>query len=114
MSREGAIVLVLVCAFATAVSQILLKEGAKRHGGGGGLSVYLNAFVLAGYAVFMFVTFGMIHAFRFLDYKYGPILASASYVFVVILGVFVLRERLSLRRLAGASFIIIGILLFNI
>jgi multidrug transporter EmrE-like cation transporter len=44
----------------------------------------------------------------------GTILEASGYIWVTVLGVIFLRERVSPRKLAGLAVIIIGIVVFNI
>jgi drug/metabolite transporter (DMT)-like permease len=52
-------------------------------------------------------------ALRYLPLSMSPILESASYIFVSIMGYFLLKEKFSRRKIAGLALILLGILVFS-
>lgn len=100
----------IAAAFVTAVSQILLKKSAlKEHRGL--LSQYLNVYVILGYLLMMTALVMNIWAYRSVEYHLGPLLNASSYIFVLIMGKLILKEKISRRALTGNLLILIGILI---
>ena len=97
-------------AFLTAVSQLLLKESANREHKNF-LAEYLNWRVILAYAIFFGVLLSNTYAYTRVDMKYGSIIDTLAYVFVFLLSVFILHEKISKRKLIGNLLIIAGILI---
>lgn len=98
-------------AFLSAVSQLLLKQSAN-HPHTSPIRAYLNGRVLGAYAVLAVTVFVNIWAFRSLDYKYGEVLLSSSYGFVLLLSRIVLREKITWTVFCGNLLIAIGIAVY--
>lgn len=100
-------------AFLAALSQLLLKTSANRTYRNK-LSEFLNIRVMLGYGI-LFSTFLLnIVAYRGIEYKYGPILNSTSYAFVLLLGGLILKEKITYKKIMGMMLIIIGIIIFSL
>jgi drug/metabolite transporter (DMT)-like permease len=96
-----------------AISQILLKTSAdKTHASR--LGEYLNWHVMGGYALLFSSMLLNIVAYRWVELKAGPVFGSASYVFALVLGALILRERVTPGLLWGNVLIILGIIVFNL
>ena len=100
-------------AFLTAVSQLLLKESANREHKNF-LAEYLNWRVILAYAIFFGVLLSNTYAYTRVDMKYGSIIDTLAYVFVFLLSVFILHEKISKRKLIGNLLIIAGILIYSL
>ena len=90
----------LLSSFLAAISQILLKLSAKKN--------HKNWIIL------LLTMIMNIYAYSGIDYKFGPILTTTSYIFVVILSIYILKEKLNKNKIIGISLILIGIVIFNI
>lgn len=100
----------VAAAFVTALSQILLKKSAmKEHTDLA--SQYLNVHVILGYILMMAALVMNIWAYRTVEYHLGPLLNASSYIFVLVMGKLVLKEKVSARALAGNLLILAGILI---
>ena len=53
-----------------------------------------------------------IFAFTGMDYKNGPIIESVGYILVMLLSWWLLKEKLTLRKVLGNCLILVGILIF--
>lgn len=53
---------------------------------------YINPFVISGYLLLLLTMIMNIYAYSGIDYKFGPILTTTSYIFVVILSIYILKE----------------------
>ncbi len=100
--------LMVGAAFVAAVSQILLKISAGKKEQKG-IFEYLNPWVITGYALLMASLVMNMWAYQYVEYRFGPVINAASYVFVLILGRLLLKEKITLRKFAGNFLIILGI-----
>lgn len=103
----------LLSGLVAAISQIILKKAAVRPNGKAGIMKYMDARILAAYALLLLTLFMGMVALRYMPYKYAPVLSTFSYIFVLVLGKAVLKEQASAGQMAGAALIIAGIVLFH-
>lgn len=97
---------VLISAF----SQILLKiEASKEHKSV--IYEYLNVRVILAYIMFFGATLVTIYCYKVLPLSIGAMLDSCGYVFVTVLGYFILKEKVSRRKLLGIALVLIGVLI---
>jgi len=104
--------LVIVGVFIASVSQLLLKQSAiiKRESY---IREYLNSNVIIAYFLFaLSVGLNIIAMKQGVQLKEIPVLETLGYIFVFSLSYFFLKERLNLREIIAASFIIVGIIVF--
>ena len=93
------------------VSQILLKISAKKTHSSF-LEEYLNVFVITGYVLLGASTLTTIAAYRGIEFKNGPIIESLGYVLVMALSYFILKEKITKRKLIGYGLILVGVVVF--
>lgn len=105
--------ILLLSVFVASVSQILLKLSANKTYANR-LREYLNPLVVAGYGLLFISTLLTMVALKKVPLSWSPVIESASYLFVSVLGYFVLRERFTKRKLLGLLVILIGILVFSL
>jgi len=99
--------------FFTAISQVLLKQSANRtysHP----VFEYLNWRVILAYFLFFGVLLLNTYAYTQVDMKYGPVLDTFAYVFVLLLSYFVLKEKITKGKVIGNLIIIAGIIIYTI
>jgi len=105
--------LVLVAVLISAFSQLLLKMSARKA-----YSVwwqsYINVLVISAYGMFFGTTLFNAIAMRYIPLSLAAALESSSQIFVAIISVVFLKEKLSRRKLAGLALIVFGIVLFSI
>ena len=95
------------------VSQVLLKKSAlKKYDNV--IKEYLNPYVIGGYGLLFGSMLLTVYAYSGMDYKNGPVIESLGNVFVLVLGYFVFRERISFRKILGIACIIAVIFIFNL
>lgn len=100
-------------AFLTAVSQLLLKQSASlKHTSL--LKEYLNWRVLLAYTLFFGVLLSNTYAYTQVDMKYGSIIDTLAYVFVFVLSVVILKEKITKKKLIGNLLIMAGILIYSL
>ena len=97
--------------FVASCSQILLKKSANEEHKSL-LKEYLNVRVILGYGLLFASTIITIIAFKGIDFKNGPIIENAGYIFVMILSYFFLKEKITKRMILGNILILIGIIVF--
>ena len=107
--------MLLMCAgtFFSAVSLMLLKIIAGktyRHP----IFEYLYWRVITAYGIFFGVLLLNTYAYTRVDMKYGPVIDSFAYVFILILSSLILGEKITRRKLAGNLIIIAGILIYTL
>ncbi len=114
MSKLQISILILVgSVFIASVSQILLKKSADRTYSSW-LREYLNPLVIGGYALLFGSTILTMIALREVPLSWSPVIESAGYIFVSVLGYFFLKERFSRRKLLGFAVILLGIFIFSL
>lgn len=96
----------------SSISQIMLKKSADKTYETT-LREYLNPLVIIAYAMFFCSMLITMYCYKYVDVSAGPILESAGYIFVAVLGYIFLRERFSLKKIIGMAVIIAGIALFS-
>ena len=103
----------ILAAFITALSQILLKRQANvtQGSGKGFFSKFLNVRVIVSYAL-LFLTLAVNQiALIKVPVSVMPCITATSFIWVFVLGILVLKEHVSRRRLAGVAIIIAGVLI---
>ena len=116
MSKEM-LTMVFSCVFLgsvliSSISQIMLKKSADKTYETT-LREYLNPLVIIAYAMFFCSMLITMYCYKYVDVSAGPILESAGYIFVAVLGYIFLRERFLLKKIIGMAVIIAGIALFS-
>ncbi|MBQ1239269.1 MAG: EamA family transporter [Ruminococcus sp.] len=101
----------LVSVFISSVSQILLKKSADKTYDSK-LKEYLNPLVIVAYGMFFCSMLITMYCYRFVDVSAGPILESAGYVFVAVLGYIFLKEKFTKKKIIGMVVLLCGIALF--
>ena len=106
-------VLMFFGTFLSAISQILLKKSAEQKHETF-LKEYLNWRVITAYGIFFAVLLLNKYAYTRIDLKYGAVIDTFTYVFVLLLSVLLLHEKVSKRQLIGNLFILAGIFIYNL
>ncbi len=99
--------------FFTAISQVLLKQSANRtyrHP----IFEYLNWRVILSYGIFFGVLLLNTYAYTQVDMKYGAVIDTCSYLFVMILSWLLLKEHFSRGQLIGNLIILTGIFIYTL
>ncbi|MGN1327337.1 MAG: EamA family transporter [Clostridia bacterium] len=100
---------VLISAFA----QILLKNSANIKKDNK-IREYLNFKTILAYLIFFGATLCTVFAYKYVPLSMGPILGTTEYLFVAILSYWLLKEKISKKKLIGLFTIMLGILIFSI
>lgn len=107
------ILIMLGGTFFSAVSQILLKQSANIKYDNP-IREYLNFRVILSYAIFMLILLLNTWCYTKVDMRYGPVIDTATYVFVLILSYLVLKEKITKGKIIGNLIIIAGIIVYTI
>ena len=107
------VLIFLLSVFIASFSQILLKKSANRNHTNGWRE-YLNKYVITAYFIFIISTILTIIAYKGVELKYGPIIGSVGYIFILIMGKMFLNEKITRNRILGIFLIIIGIVVFKL
>jgi drug/metabolite transporter (DMT)-like permease len=92
-------------------SQILLKKSSTRTYPSW-IREYLNPFVICGYGLMFMAMLFSTFAYSGLDYTNVPLLESCGYITVMVLSYFFFKEKITLRKVAGMTIILIGIAVY--
>ena len=107
------IIILLVSVFISSVSQIILKTAANRTYASR-IREYLNVREIISYVMFLGSTLLTMLALRYLPLSLQPILEASSYIFVSVMGYFMLKERFGKRKLIGLALILAGIFVYSV
>jgi multidrug transporter EmrE-like cation transporter len=92
------------------VSQIILKSSADMKYDNK-LKEYLNPRVIIAYGIFFFATLVTVYAYKGIPLSVGPILETTGYLWISLLGYFILKEKISRRKLIGLVIVVAGIII---
>jgi small multidrug resistance pump len=97
----------------SAFSQILLKKssGIERDSK---MKEYFNPYVIGGYGITFTCMVLMVIAYKGLPFKYGAILESLVYLYVMILSRIFFKEELTAKHIIGNLIIVCGVAVFSI
>ena len=107
------VLIFLLSVFIASVSQILLKKSANKNHTNEWRE-YLNKYVITAYFIFFISTILTIIAYKGVELKYGQIIESVGYIFVLIMSKMFLDEKITKNKLLGIFLIIVGIFVFNV
>ena len=79
------------------ISQIMLKKSADKK-----------------YELFFLSSLLTVYAYKFVPLSLGPVLEASGYIFVSVMGYFILKEKIGRKKLLGLIVIIAGIVIFNL
>ena len=109
---EKYIIVWIISVLISSVAQVMLKaEANKEHESR--LKEYLNPMVISAYGIFFLSTFLTMYALKYVPLTYSPIIEPLSYIFVPLIGVLVLKEKISRRRVLGIVIMLVGIAVFS-
>lgn len=107
------VLLFVFSVFIASVSQTILKISAEKKYDSR-LQEYLNPKVIIAYGMFFLSSLITVVAYKYVPLSMGPILESSGYIFVTLLGFFVLHEKIGKKKLMGLLVILAGITIFNL
>ena len=107
------VLIAIVSGVLSSFSQVLLKKSSNIERESK-IKEYLNPYVVVGYGITVFCMLLMVFAYKGLPYKYGSILESLVYLYIMVLSKLFLNERMTVRRVVGNIIIVLGVVVFNI
>ena len=107
------VIVFLVSVLISSISQVILKTSANEEHDNK-VKEILNIKVIFAYGLFFAATLLTMLAYRKVPLSMGAVLETTGYVYVAILGRFVLKEKLDRYKICGNLLIILGIILFSI
>lgn len=107
------ILIVVISCLISASAQVLLKKSSliERQVK---IKEYLNLYVIIGYGMTFISMLLMIVAYKRLPLKYGTVLESLAYVYILILSKVFLGEKITTNKVLGNLLIITGIMVFTV
>ena len=94
----------------SAFSQILLKLAARRQYSSW-IYEYLNVKVIVAYFIFFVATLITVYCYKVVPLSLGAMLEASGYVFVTVLGRLILKEKVSIQKIAGMALVIAGVMI---
>ena len=105
-------ILVVATVF-SAFSQVLLKQSARREHANW-IREYLNWRVITAYGISFAVLFANTYAYTGVDMRFGPVIDTFTYVFVMVFSFVLLKEKFTRGQLIGNLIIISGVLIYTL
>ncbi len=102
----------LFSVFISSCSQVILKKSAQVKYDSW-IKEYLNVRVISAYTIFFISSFLTMYAYKYVPLSMGPMLEACGYIFVTVLGVWVLKESVKKKKIAGMALIIAGIVVVS-
>ena len=103
----------MLSVFISSVAQVMLKIAANKTYTSR-IREYLNPLVIIAYGIFFASTILTMYALKYVPLTMSPIIESTSYIFVPVLGVFMLKEKITARRWLGMAVMLVGIFIFTL
>lgn len=94
-----------------AFSQLLLKKSADQEHASF-WKQYLNWRVITGYCMLLCSMLCTVWAYSGMDYKFGPAIEAIGFGLVAFLSWWLLKERLTKKKILGIALIIGGLIVF--
>ena len=101
----------LISVLVSSFSQIILKiSSEKKHKDI--LHEYVNPRVIGAYGMFVISTLLTMYAYKGVPLTLGTLLEAVGYIYIPVLSYIFLRERITINKIIGSSFIILGIAVY--
>lgn len=104
--------IMLAGTFFSAISQVLLKQSANKVYKNP-IQEYLNWRVIVAYGIFFGVLLLNTWCYTKVDMRFGPVIDTAAYVFVLFFSWLILKEKITKGKLIGNLIIVAGILIYT-
>jgi len=107
------LLILFVATIFSAASQVLLKQSARMEHKSW-IYEYLDWRVITAYIIFFGVLVSTTVAYTGVDMRFGPVIDTFTYVFVMLFSIVLLRERFTKGQMIGNIIIIIGVLIYTL
>ena len=94
-------------------AQVLLKKSAQKEKDSI-IKQYLNIYVIAGYGITAFCMILTMIGFKGVPFKFGAVLESLTYLYIMILSRLLLGEKLTKKKIIGNLIIVLGVIIFSL
>lgn len=108
------IIIGIIGSITAALSQVILKTGAKKKKDGSKLAFFINIYTVIGYFLMLAVTVINLYVFKYLDLKYALIFLPTTFILVLLFSRAFLKEKIEKRNMLGYCIILFGIVIFNL
>ena len=112
--KNGSIILALTAVMIAGIAQLVLKASANRTIEKPLLKKVFNIKVGLAYGLMLCSSFLNVIALRHLELKLVPVIEAIGFLWVPILSVLFLKEKLSKQNILGCGIIVVGIGIFAI
>ena len=106
-------VIMIISGVLSSFSQILLKKSAGEKKDSL-IKEYLNLYVIMGYVITALCMILTMIGYKGVPFKYGSVLESLTYIYIMILSRLLLGEKMTKKKLLGNIIIIIGVIVFSL
>lgn len=106
-------IIMIVSGVLSSFSQILLKKSAQTKKESV-IKEYLNLYVIVGYGITALCMILTMIAYKGVPFKYGAVLESLTYIYIMILSKMLLDEKLTKRKITGNLIIVVGVIVFSL
>ena len=106
-------VIMIISGMLSSFSQVLLKKSAQKEKDSI-IKQYLNPYVITGYGITAFCMILTMIAYKGVPFKFGAVLESLTYLYIMILGRLLLGEQLTKKKIIGNLIIVAGVIIFSL
>ncbi|MCR5544170.1 MAG: DMT family transporter [Eubacterium sp.] len=106
-------IIMIVSGMLSSFSQVLLKKSAEIKKDSV-IKEYLNPYVITGYGITAFCMILTMIGYRGVPFKYGSVLESLTYIYIMILSKIFLGEKLTKKKIIGNLIIVAGVIIFSL
>lgn len=106
-------IIAIISGMLSSFSQILLKKSAQREEESI-VKQYINPYVIGGYAITATCMILTILAYRGMPFKYGAVLESLTYLYIMVLSRIFIGEKLTKKKVIGNLIIVAGVIIFSL
>lgn len=102
-------ILLFICSILIAsFSQIILKIGSNKK------NIYINKYTIIGYSLMLISTIFTLVGYKGVELTTGAILQVLSFIFVPILSVLFLKEKINKKSIIGMIIMLLGIVIYSV
>ena len=106
-------IIMIISGMLSSFSQVLLKKSAETKKDSV-IKEYLNPYVIIGYGITAFCMILTMIGYRGVPFKYGSVLESLTYIYIMILSKILLGENLTKKKIIGNLIIVAGVIIFSL
>ena len=105
--------IMIISGILSSFSQILLKKSAGKKKDSV-IKEYLNPYVIIGYLITAFCMVLTMIGFKGVPFKYGSVLESLTYIYIMILSRIFLGEKMTVKKVVGKIIFVAGVIIFSL